>query len=418
LGQVSQFGPTLYNFRSGFVQHTNYSAATMGIVQLLKLAPDGVWRPATGRKPSPRAARMMRVLLLANKVAVLGVEWAVPVLLLTQSRHAVLVALVMHFAMGLAGFWVFSVVMEGAVVLLFAPQACATLMQSLVQSQLWQVAVPSVTVFLLLAHNNPALCLPQAAADAIRSLRLRATLLPGESGCYTMVVWAVWSSLQLAACLLLPLELEPGLPMLPCTAIGWATLAVAVMLGCAPYLGGRTHASWSMFSNLRLEGGATNHFICGPRLQCFGWLRDTCVVVSSTDLDIAHFTMGVDAVAGAGPNLSALLGAACGLRAGQLVVMWNSNFYGGGKDELLTMLPYAVPHAQLRRMVSQKTAAGASFSVRYKHAGRDRVFRSVGGVPDKSSDGRLAAELPWLGKKLLLFRSYDPDDSRPVIMDT
>ena len=117
-----------------------------------------------------------------------------------------------------------------------------------------------------------------------------------------------------------------------------------------------------------------------------------------------------------GPRLAVLLKAACGLRTGQLLVMWNSNFYGGG--DLQTMLPYAVPFVQLRRMVSRKCAAGASFTVRYRHAGADRVFQSVGGVPDDSSDSRLAAELPWLGKKLLLFRSFDPDPSRPVIMDT
>ena len=56
--------------------------------------------------------------------------------------------------------------------------------------------------------------------------------------------------------------------------------------------------------------------------------------------------------------------------------------------------------------------------MRYKHQGIARVFKSVGGVPDASSDAQLSAELPWLGKKLLLFRSFDPDDSRPVIMDT
>ena len=175
-------------------------------------------------------------LLLANKLAVLGIEWGVPLLLLMQSRHAIVVALLMHYAMGLAGFWVFSVVMQGAVVLLFAPRASAALMQSLLQSPLWQVAVPAATGFLLLAHNNPAYHLPQRVADAVRPLRLRATLLPGESGCYTMVVWAVWSSFQLAACFALPLELEPGLPWLPLTSFGWASLGVAVTLGCVPYL--------------------------------------------------------------------------------------------------------------------------------------------------------------------------------------
>ena len=41
---------------TGFMLHTNFSAATMGLVQLLKLAPDGAW-PS---RPSPRAQQMTR----------------------------------------------------------------------------------------------------------------------------------------------------------------------------------------------------------------------------------------------------------------------------------------------------------------------------------------------------------------------
>ena len=126
--------------------------------------------------------------------------------------------------------------------------------------------------------------------------------------------------------------------------------------------------------------------------------------------------MGVDAMAGAGPNLAALLRHSCGLQAGQLGVWWNSNFYGG--EKLLTMLPYSVPYIQLRRMVSRKCASGASFSVSYEHGGARREFRSVDGIPTPNSDVQLATELPWVGQKLLIFRSLDPDGNRPVIMDT
>ena len=294
---------------------TRCSASTVGTVALLKLFPDKIWP-----SPSPMSAMLPRIFVLL-KAAVFLTEWAVPLLLLTQSRYALLLALAMHHAMGVAGFWVFSVVMQATVCLLFAPAASAALLARVAAHPLWNVTLAGTVLFLLAAHNNPRLHLPAALARAVKPLRLRATLLPGESGCYLQAVWAVWSSLLLFACVVVPLEPELDLTLLPESGVGWATLAIAIALGCSPYLGGRTHASWTMYSNLRLEGSVSNHFFCGPRMQVFGCLRETCTVLDSTDPSIRNFCMGIDAAAAAGPRLAALLNT-CDVEP---LVWWNSH---------------------------------------------------------------------------------------------
>lgn len=58
---------------------------------------------------------------------------------------------------------------------------------------------------------------------------------------------------------------------------------IVFMNGTLPYLGLKTENSYAMFSNLRTEGGKTNHFIVSPRLQIFDYQRNVVEIVSSTD---------------------------------------------------------------------------------------------------------------------------------------
>lgn len=61
-------------------------------------------------------------------------------------------------------------------------------------------------------------------------------------------------------------------------------LPVVVFLnGASPYLGLKTDNSYSMFSNLRTEGGVTNHYIVPASAQLFGYQSNLVEVVSSTD---------------------------------------------------------------------------------------------------------------------------------------
>ena len=61
-------------------------------------------------------------------------------------------------------------------------------------------------------------------------------------------------------------------------------LPVIVFLnGTLPYLGLKTENSYSMFSNLRTEGGMTNHFIVPATAQIFDYQKEVVEIVSSTD---------------------------------------------------------------------------------------------------------------------------------------
>ncbi len=63
---------------------------------------------------------------------------------------------------------------------------------------------------------------------------------------------------------------EPRLRMRPLVA--WLPVFL-VLNGLTPYLGIKTHQSFSMFSNLWTEGGETNHLFM-PLLELTGWTRD------------------------------------------------------------------------------------------------------------------------------------------------
>lgn len=53
--------------------------------------------------------------------------------------------------------------------------------------------------------------------------------------------------------------------------------------GLCPYVGLKTDYSFSMFSNLRTEGGMTNHFFVPVSAQIFDYQKDLVEVISSTD---------------------------------------------------------------------------------------------------------------------------------------
>jgi hypothetical protein len=72
---------------------------------------------------------------------------------------------------------------------------------------------------------------------------------------WTLMVWP----------LLLPVFLSrsvrTGAPRWSGAPLAWLVPAVALINGLTPYLGLKTVANYSMFSNLRTEGGQTNHFL-------------------------------------------------------------------------------------------------------------------------------------------------------------
>lgn len=64
----------------------------------------------------------------------------------------------------------------------------------------------------------------------------------------------------------------------------WLMPVVVFLNGACPYLGLKTESSFAMFSNLRTEGGQTNHLIIPASTQVFGFQKDMIEVISSSDV--------------------------------------------------------------------------------------------------------------------------------------
>ena len=70
----------------------------------------------------------------------------------------------------------------------------------------------------------------------------------------------------------------------------FVTIPLLVFLnGTSPYLGLKTENSFAMFSNLRTEGGKTNHFIVPASIQLFDFQKDVVEIISSTDPGLREF---------------------------------------------------------------------------------------------------------------------------------
>ncbi|MDO9373219.1 MAG: hypothetical protein Q7T76_02315 [Ferruginibacter sp.] len=66
----------------------------------------------------------------------------------------------------------------------------------------------------------------------------------------------------------------------------WSFIVFPVIVflnGLTPYLGLKTENAYAMFSNLRTEGGKTNHYLVPVSTQIFDYQKDLVEIVSSTD---------------------------------------------------------------------------------------------------------------------------------------
>jgi len=121
-----------------------------------------------------------------------------------------------------------------------------------------------------------------------------AVLLPGvalaSEGGETLFLWA--TVLLCLALLGLTVAARRALPVRWPAAPG--RLAAAPMLGpalvllsgIAPYLGLGTDRAFSMYSNLRTEGGVSNHLVVPAALQMFSYQRDLIRILRSSDPEL------------------------------------------------------------------------------------------------------------------------------------
>lgn len=79
------------------------------------------------------------------------------------------------------------------------------------------------------------------------------------------------------------------------TVLHWSLLIVPVIVflnGTSPYLGLKTENSYAMFSNLKTEGGQSNHFLVPASAQIFDYQKDVVDIVSSSDPNLQKIANG------------------------------------------------------------------------------------------------------------------------------
>jgi hypothetical protein len=203
----------------------------------------------------------------------LGLEAAIPLLLLpARTRHwGILVGASFHWLLGLNPidrFYNFSALLLGLFALFASPALLARAVDGLGHGG-W-LTITRTTLALLAAAAVIGKYLP--------------TLIGGADP-----FLALWAFYGLAATATWFVVCRNGMPSdtrasLRLTTPVLAVLPLAVVVnGVMPYLGLKTETSWAMFSNLRTEGGMSNHFLVPARLQPFDYQRDLVRIHRSSD---------------------------------------------------------------------------------------------------------------------------------------
>jgi hypothetical protein len=114
-----------------------------------------------------------------------------------------------------------------------------------------------------------------------------------------LVLWGCYCCVAILIFLLGWLIIRKQPTQLSFSALHWSLLLLPVLVfvnGTSPYLGLKTENSYAMFSNLRTEGGQTNHFIVPASIQVFDFQKDIVEIVSSTDAGLQDLAIEKKAI--------------------------------------------------------------------------------------------------------------------------
>lgn len=95
-------------------------------------------------------------------------------------------------------------------------------------------------------------------------------------------LWGLYSAGLILLFVLLP-KAPPARPAFSFRP--WPVLLVPLLIGlngCSPYLGLKTETAFAMYSNLRTEGGQSNHLLVPAGVQLFGFQRDLVEIKDSS----------------------------------------------------------------------------------------------------------------------------------------
>ncbi len=221
-------------------------------------------------------------------------EMGLPILLsLRRTRNfAVCYGVLFHVALGFSEFYSFSVTMI-ALLFLFTPDNFVD-----VASEFWQgrspwfrkvvtfggLAMLIMVVVLTLAVFGPSL----AEVRQVTGFQSRLNMTWSKA--------AYWSGYWILLFYLPPLGLFAWLwyrgpayfqpaahSFRPIPPLFWVFPALLIFDGINPYLGLKTDTAFAMYSNLRSEGGTTNHLIWRHPLALANYQEDLVKIVDSSD---------------------------------------------------------------------------------------------------------------------------------------
>lgn len=275
------------------------------------------------------------------------IEAGIPLMLLGARTRAwgLGLALVFHFVLaqhGLTGLYSFTSTML-AMLFLFTPPAFTEAIGRHVGRLRTTVGV----------HRRPAfglaVMLIMIAGAAVGAGEESRRLLWNVWALIAIGVYARWAWISPGAFAIeRPFSVEP--------AVLWVFPLLLLLNGASPYLGLKTHTSFSMFSNLRTEGGRTNHMFLG-RAALASW-QDDLVEIIDSDLPV----------------------------------------FRKARDERMRL-----PFFRFRRHAG---TAGGDFQVLYRRNGETRTLSVRDG---KASDPEAGTPPPWWLRKILYFRDVDPE---------
>jgi hypothetical protein len=201
----------------------------------------------------------------------LGLELVGPFLLLLPATRGVAVVafLAFHLMLGLDVRRVhlnFSSVMF-PLLLMFLPDAAIARLERLVPGRALRRLGRATGAYLVLV------------VVATTATRLAPVFVLGR--------WVLWLCYASALCVLVAVAVAGASRPLAWLPAGsqrsgvWLVPVLIVLNGAAPLLGLKTRTAWQMYSNVRLEPDASNHFLFARSLDVMGALRDPVNIVAS-----------------------------------------------------------------------------------------------------------------------------------------
>ena len=210
---------------------------------------------------------------------------------------------------------------------------------------------------------------------------------PAYSSWSTGVTWNICMWLSMMSACLVPVR---DVGKWGITVQGVVIAMSLFIFGMLPFIGVRTYPAFAMFSNLRTEGDASNHYIFGTGLDVFGYQSDTVEIIDS-DIPAVR-DMQVDLGLFFDNSTRTLLDK-YGLSSEFHIVppRWNH-------EKQLPFKRFEVPFIELRRRLSNNKVHGF---VAYNRNQVPVMFKSTIGDRD------LEQPLNWFEQTFVRFRTFD-----------